>query len=80
MDGLNLAGEAFGKKFKVTRPGMKRAHWAHNSESLDEKTVCGSSAMKLLPSDVAEINYVQHRSLSVDGRLQETGQKVSRLS
>lgn len=46
MDGLNLAGEAFGKKFKVTSAGMKRAHWAHNSESLDEKTVCGSSAME----------------------------------
>lgn len=69
MDGLNLAGEAFGKKFKVTSPGMKRAHWAHNPQSLEEKTVRGLSATEMLSSDILEINHVQYRSLSVDGRL-----------
>jgi xeroderma pigmentosum group C-complementing protein len=43
MNGLNLAGEAFGKRFKVTDPGMRRAHWAHNSESLKEKSVSAQS-------------------------------------
>lgn len=43
MNGLNLAGEAFGKRFKVTGPGMRRAHWAHNSESLKEKSVSAQS-------------------------------------
>lgn len=40
IDGLNQAGDLFGKRFKVTRPGMKRAHWAPNPEALKEKTVC----------------------------------------
>ncbi|KKK21300.1 hypothetical protein AOCH_000552 [Aspergillus ochraceoroseus] len=37
IDGLNQAGEAFIKRFKVTKPGLRRAHWAYDSASLKQK-------------------------------------------
>lgn len=39
MNGLNLAADVFGKRFRITEPGMRRAHWAPDSESLREKMV-----------------------------------------
>ncbi|CAG8892604.1 unnamed protein product [Penicillium egyptiacum] len=37
MDGLNQAGDAFASRFRVTRPGMKRAHWAEDESQLKQK-------------------------------------------
>ncbi|KAJ6188420.1 hypothetical protein N7519_003328 [Penicillium mononematosum] len=37
MDGLNQAGDAFARRFRVTKPGMKRAHWAENESQLKQK-------------------------------------------
>ncbi|KAJ5583287.1 hypothetical protein N7535_001907 [Penicillium sp. DV-2018c] len=37
MDGLNEAGDAFARRFRVTKPGMKRAHWAENETQLKKK-------------------------------------------
>lgn len=39
MNGLNLAADTFGKRFKITEPGIRRAHWAQDSESLQQKMV-----------------------------------------
>lgn len=39
LDGLNQAGDVFTKRFKITKPGMRRAHWAYDSGSLKMKTV-----------------------------------------
>ncbi|KAL4874487.1 hypothetical protein BJY04DRAFT_224996 [Aspergillus karnatakaensis] len=38
LDGLNQAGDIFFKRFKTTNPGLRRAHWAHDIESLKRKT------------------------------------------
>ncbi|CAI7658250.1 unnamed protein product [Penicillium glandicola] len=37
MDGLNQAGDAFARRFQVTKPGMKRAHWAEDESQLKQK-------------------------------------------
>lgn len=37
VDGLNQASEAFLRRFKVTKPGLKRAHWSDDSESLKQR-------------------------------------------
>ncbi|KAJ5513462.1 Rad4 beta-hairpin domain 1 [Penicillium fimorum] len=37
MDGLNQAGDAFARRFRVTKPGMKRAHWAEDESQLKQK-------------------------------------------
>ncbi|KAI1834420.1 hypothetical protein DTO006G1_53 [Penicillium roqueforti] len=37
MDGLNQAADAFTRRFKVTKPGMKRAHWAEDEYQLKQK-------------------------------------------
>ncbi|OQE05769.1 hypothetical protein PENVUL_c022G05969 [Penicillium vulpinum] len=37
MDGLNQAGDAFTRRFRVTKPGMKRAHWAEDESQLKQK-------------------------------------------
>ncbi|OQE46172.1 hypothetical protein PENCOP_c001G05134 [Penicillium coprophilum] len=37
MDGLNQAGDAFARRFRVTKPGMKRAHWVENESQLKQK-------------------------------------------
>ncbi|CAG7931422.1 unnamed protein product [Penicillium olsonii] len=37
MDGLNQAGDAFARRFRVTKPGMKRAHWAEDETRMKEK-------------------------------------------
>ncbi|CAG8191601.1 unnamed protein product [Penicillium salamii] len=37
MDGLNQAGDAFARRFRVTKPGMKRSHWAEDETRLKEK-------------------------------------------
>lgn len=39
MDGLNQAGDAFSRRFRVTKPGMKRAHWAEDETLLKQKLV-----------------------------------------
>ncbi|KAJ5164239.1 uncharacterized protein N7500_006069 [Penicillium coprophilum] len=37
MDGLNQAGDAFARRFRVTKPGMKRAHWVETETQLKQK-------------------------------------------
>ena len=39
MDGLNQAGDTFARRFRVTKPGMKRAHWAEDESQLKQKLV-----------------------------------------
>lgn len=43
MDGLNQAADAFTRRFKVTKPGMKRAHWAEDEYQLKQKLVSSTS-------------------------------------
>lgn len=40
IDGLNQAGDIFGRKFRITKPGLKRAHWAEDQQQLKHKVVC----------------------------------------
>ncbi|KAJ5613001.1 hypothetical protein N7510_006195 [Penicillium lagena] len=37
MDGLNQAGDIFSRRFGVTKPGLKRAHWAESQDQLKQK-------------------------------------------
>ncbi|KAJ5380708.1 uncharacterized protein N7496_003136 [Penicillium cataractarum] len=37
IDGLNQAGDIFGRRFRVTKPGLKRAHWAEDEEQLKQR-------------------------------------------
>ncbi|KAJ5452887.1 Rad4 beta-hairpin domain 1 [Penicillium cf. griseofulvum] len=37
MDGLNQAADVFTRRFRVTKPGMKRAHWAEDESQLKQK-------------------------------------------
>ncbi|KAE8421697.1 hypothetical protein BDV36DRAFT_247328 [Aspergillus pseudocaelatus] len=37
IDGLNQASDAFLKRFRVTKPGLKRAHWADDPLSLKRR-------------------------------------------
>ncbi|KAJ5603935.1 hypothetical protein N7537_006891 [Penicillium hordei] len=37
MDGLNQAADAFTRRFQITKPGMKRAHWAEDESQLKQK-------------------------------------------
>ena len=39
MDGLNQAGDAFTRRFRITKPGMKRAHWADDETQLKQRLV-----------------------------------------
>lgn len=55
IDGLNQAGDIFSRRFRVTKAGLKRAHWAGDQEQLKQRMVnlanlvlCG---MKELISD-----------------------------
>ncbi|PYH85496.1 Rad4-domain-containing protein [Aspergillus uvarum CBS 121591] len=34
IDGLNQISDAFSKRFRVTKPGLKRPHWAQNPDAL----------------------------------------------
>ncbi|KAL2814471.1 hypothetical protein BJX63DRAFT_392362 [Aspergillus granulosus] len=38
LDGLNRAGEIFHRRFRVTKPGLRRAHWSEDLEALKRKT------------------------------------------
>ncbi|KAL5341355.1 hypothetical protein BJX70DRAFT_396074 [Aspergillus crustosus] len=38
LDGLNQAGDIFFKRFQITCPGLRRAHWANDSDALRRKT------------------------------------------
>ncbi|KAL3450055.1 hypothetical protein BJX65DRAFT_271276 [Aspergillus insuetus] len=38
LDGLNQAGDIFNRRFQVTKPGLKRAHWSDDLEALKRKT------------------------------------------
>ncbi|KAE8373742.1 hypothetical protein BDV26DRAFT_284872 [Aspergillus bertholletiae] len=37
IDGLNQASDAFLKRFRITKPGLKRAHWAEEPLSLKQR-------------------------------------------
>ncbi|KAF7162332.1 hypothetical protein CNMCM5623_007677 [Aspergillus felis] len=37
VDGLNQASDAFSRRFRVNRPGLKRAHWVDDPEKLKQK-------------------------------------------
>ncbi|KAH8427595.1 putative DNA repair protein Rad4 [Aspergillus melleus] len=37
IDGLNQASDAFLKRFRVTYPGLRRAHWAEDPDSLKKR-------------------------------------------
>jgi xeroderma pigmentosum group C-complementing protein len=39
IDGLNQAGDIFSRRFRVTKPGLKRAHWAEDQEQLKQRMV-----------------------------------------
>lgn len=47
MDGLNQAGDAFARRFKVTKPGMKRAHWAEDEAQLKQRLVISTSSSRI---------------------------------
>ncbi|KAL4997897.1 hypothetical protein BDV10DRAFT_194732 [Aspergillus recurvatus] len=38
LDGLNQAGDIFFRRFKITNPGLRRAHWANDPDSLKRRT------------------------------------------
>ncbi|KAL3456174.1 hypothetical protein BJX64DRAFT_49051 [Aspergillus heterothallicus] len=38
LDGLNQAGDIFHRRFEITKPGLKRAHWSEEPDSLKRKT------------------------------------------
>ncbi|RHZ58523.1 putative DNA repair protein Rad4 [Aspergillus thermomutatus] len=37
VEGLNQASDAFSRRFRVNRPGLKRAHWVDDPEKLKQK-------------------------------------------
>ncbi|KAF7171119.1 hypothetical protein CNMCM6106_005606 [Aspergillus hiratsukae] len=37
VEGLNQASDAFTRRFRVNRPGLKRAHWVDDPENLKQK-------------------------------------------
>ncbi|KAF3388309.1 DNA repair protein rhp41 [Penicillium rolfsii] len=37
IDGLNQAGDIFSRRFRVTKPGLKRAHWAEDQDQLKQR-------------------------------------------
>ncbi|RAK76485.1 putative DNA repair protein Rad4 [Aspergillus fijiensis CBS 313.89] len=37
IDGLNQLSDAFSKRFKVTKPGLKRPHWAQGPDALKNR-------------------------------------------
>ncbi|KAJ5669714.1 hypothetical protein N7462_010784 [Penicillium macrosclerotiorum] len=37
IDGLNQAGDIFNRRFQVTKPGLKRAHWAEDQTQLRQR-------------------------------------------
>lgn len=83
MDGLNQAGDAFARRFRVTKPGMKRAHWAEDETRLKEKLVM----IKQNPSfgvtsahKYVGISNIGCRGLSVQSGLPSTGEDNARLS
>lgn len=39
VDGLNQASDAFARRFKITKPGLQRAHWADDPDSLKQRVV-----------------------------------------
>lgn len=39
IDGLNQAGDIFSRRFRVTKQGLKRAHWAEDQEQLKQRMV-----------------------------------------
>ncbi|KAL2870905.1 putative DNA repair protein Rad4 [Aspergillus lucknowensis] len=38
LDGLNQAADVFLRRFRVTKPGLRRAHWAQDADALKQKT------------------------------------------
>lgn len=46
IDGLNQAGDIFGRKFRVTKPGLKRAHWAEDQEQLKQRMVSHDTVIR----------------------------------
>lgn len=40
IDGLKQASEAFSRRFKVTAPGLRRAHWAEDPKAVKDQAVC----------------------------------------
>lgn len=40
VDGLNQAGDIFNRRFRVTKPGLKRTHWAEDQAQLKQRMVC----------------------------------------
>jgi hypothetical protein len=57
LDGLNQAGDIFHRRFRVTKPGLKRAHWSDGPDALKRKTV-------IPPLVVLEPLLNPHRKLS----------------
>lgn len=37
IDGLNQASDVFLRRFKITKPGMKRPHWANGADALKQR-------------------------------------------
>ncbi|KAJ5595035.1 uncharacterized protein N7459_001243 [Penicillium hispanicum] len=37
IDGLNQAGDIFNRRYQVTKPGLKRAHWAEDQNQVRQK-------------------------------------------
>lgn len=62
MDGLNQAADAFTRRFQVTKPGMKRAHWAEDESQLKQKLVSFTSFAinnHSLTHEFIGVNYVK---------------------
>lgn len=69
MDGLNQAADIFLRRFRVTRRGMRRAHWVEDQAQLKSKIVCIAEARPNFPSKVTDndpgINSVGRRDVRI---------------
>lgn len=48
VDGLNQVAEIFNRKFRVTKPGLKRAHWAEDQTRLKQRVVLTRNAASMV--------------------------------
>lgn len=84
IDGLNQAGDVFSRRFRVTKPGLKRAHWAEDQEQLKQKMVrlTGSNyAVSMMASDkLTGVYHGRWRNVFLQGRLSIPSQNPTGIS
>ena len=85
IDGLNQAGDVFSRKFRVTKMGLRRAHWAEDPTQLKQKMVSldpviTSGARNFDTNDWIGINHVYYRYLFFKRRIYVPSEAIARLS